>query len=584
MRIATLRPLGGRSAAGAICQECALVSGVGARWGWVAEDRYPPSARGAGGFCERFGWHEGKVGRAGYPWPLLPQSAVAREIGGFLAESDAVASLVATLTTPLTPELAAGLGGVEWLEVRADLLGDLDPEPLRRLFPGKLLYTLRSRAEGGGFDGSPEGRKRRLIDAAARYERVDLEMARDLTPEILSAVPAEKRLISWHGPASDLDALSGCFSRMASTEAALYKLVPGPGQPGEVLAPLQLLAKLGRADVVAFTGGATGVWTRLLAPRLGAPVVYGAAGEVPGAPGQPSIHSLREDYGLPDLPPIVELFGLIGNPVAHSLSPRLHNGAYRELGIPALYLPFQTDSFGDFWLEVVEEGVLTGMGLPIHGLSITAPYKGAALVVGGAESPLAGLIGAANTLVLRDGVWEAESTDPDGVVAPLRAAGIEVAGRRAAVVGAGGGGRAAAVGLAHAGADVTLFNRGTERAERAAADLGLPCLPLADLQPSQFDVLVNATLLGRSSEEPLPFAVDALRSGAVVIDLVYCRPEEGPTPLLAAAARQGARVIDGREVLLGQARAQFRLMTGRDLPDPLARRLLGLEANERREP
>jgi 3-dehydroquinate dehydratase / shikimate dehydrogenase len=495
-----------------------------------------------------------------------------------LAES--LVSLVATLTTPLTPDLAAGLGGVEWLEVRADLLGDQDTEPLRRLFPGKLLYTLRSRAEGGGFEGSPEGRKRRLIEAAARYDRVDLEMARDLTPEILTGVSQEKRLISWHGPASDVDGLAACFTRMAATKAALYKLVPGAGQPGEALAPLQLLAKLGRADVVAFAGGDTGVWTRLLAPRLGAPVVYGAAGEVPGAPGQPSIRTFREDYGLPEQRPVSALFGVVGNPVTHSLSPRLHNGAYRELGIPAIYLPFQTDSFGDFWLEVVEEGILGDMELPIHGLSITAPYKAAALAVAGAESPLAGLIGAANTLVLREGVWEAESTDPDGVVAPLRLLGIEVTGRRAAVVGAGGGGRAAAVGLAQAGAEVTLFNRGTERAEKAAADLGLPCLPLADLRPALFDVLVNATLLGRAPNEALPFAVDSLRPGAVVIDLVYRRPEEGPTPLLAAAASQGAQVVDGREVLLGQARAQFRLMTGRDLPDPLARRLLGLEATQ----
>jgi 3-dehydroquinate dehydratase/shikimate dehydrogenase len=487
------------------------------------------------------------------------------------------ASLVATLTTPLTPELAAGLGGVEWLEVRADLLGDLDPEPLRRLFGGKLLYTLRSRAEGGGFEGSQERRKRRLLEAAARYDRVDLEVARDLAPEILAAVPPERRVISWHGPASDVDALVACFGRMAAAEAALYKLVPAMAQPGDALTPLLLLGKLERSDVVAFAGGAGGMWTRLVAPRLGAPVVYGAAGEVPGAAGQPSIQTLRDDYGLPDLRPVAALFGLVGNPVAHSLSPRLHNGAYRELGIPALYLPFQTEAFGDFWLEVVEEGTLETLGLPLHGLSITAPHKTTALAVAGAESPLAGRIGAANTLVLRDGVWEAESTDPEGVVAPLHARGLEIAGRRAAVVGVGGGGRAAAVGLAKAGAQVTLFNRDRERGAKAADALGLPCLPLSDLAPAQFDLLVNATPLGRAPEakgEPLPFAVEALRPGAIVIDLVY--REEGPTPLLAAAGLQGAVTVDGREVLLSQAQAQFRLMTGRDLPTPLARRLLGL--------
>jgi 3-dehydroquinate dehydratase/shikimate dehydrogenase len=538
----------------------------------------------------------------------------------------AVASLVATLTTPLTPELAAGLDGVEWLEVRADVLGDLDPEPLRQLFPGKLLYTLRSRAEGGSYEGSQERRKRRLIAAAASYDRIDLEGARDLGPELLTAVPPAQRLISWHGPASDADALEACFGRLAAAEAALYKLVPWAVQPGEALAPLALLHKLQRPDVVAFAGGDAGTWTRLVAPHLGAPVVYGAAGDAPGAPGQPSIRTLREDFGLPELPPVGVLFGVVGNPVAHSLSPRLHNGAYRELGIPALYLPFQTNSFGDFWLEVVEEGVLETLGLPIHGLSITAPFKAAALAVAGAESPLAGRIGGVNTLVLRDGVWEGESTDPEGVIEPLRERGIEVAGRRAAVVGAGGAGRAAAIGLARAGARVTLFNRSAERGEKAGADLDLPYLPLGELDAGEFEVLVNATPLGRGKgeqaaalalevregqqvrqgqqgsqvqqgpqvqkgqqgqveqsamDEPLPFPVDALRPGAVVIDLVYRRPEEGPTPLLAAAAARGAVTIDGREVLLGQARGQFRMMTGRELPKDLARHLLGLPSGER---
>lgn len=537
------------------------------------------------------------------------------------------ASLVATLTTPLTPELAAGLDGVEWLEVRADVLGDLDPEPLRRLFPGKLLYTLRSRAEGGFFEGSPERRKRRLLEAAGRYDRVDLEGARDLSPELLTAVPQALRLISWHGPASDVEALEACFARMAAAEAALYKLVPWAVQPGEALAPLMLLHQLRRADVIAFAGGDAGTWTRLLAPRLGAPVVFGAAGDAPGAPGQPSIRTLCEDFGLPALPPVATLFGVVGNPVAHSLSPRLHNGAYRELGIPALYLPFQTDAFGDFWLEVVEEGVLETLGLPIHGLSITAPFKAAALAVAGAESPLAGLVGGANTLVLRQGVWEAESTDPEGVVEPLRERGIEIEGRRAAVVGAGGAGRAAAVGLSRAGARVTMFNRSAERGERAAEELGLECRALGELGGAigELEMVVNATPVGRGAEvgvgmgagaagpeagaggqvrgaqqasqgrrgeaarrgeqvqrgeraadEPLPFPVDGLRAGTVVIDLVYRRPEEGPTPLLAAAAARGALTVDGREVLLGQARGQFRLMTGRELPRELARRLLGL--------
>jgi 3-dehydroquinate dehydratase / shikimate dehydrogenase len=485
------------------------------------------------------------------------------------------ATLVATLTTP--PEEGFGasdLEGVDWLEVRADLVGDLDPGRLSRLFPGKLLYTLRSRAEGGAFEGSSERRKRRLLAAAARFDLIDLEAARDLSPKILEAVPPEKRILSWHGPAVAVEGLRATFERMAAVPAAFYKLVPVAAQPGEELPCLMLLDALRRRDVIAFAAGPVGAWTRMLAPRLGAPVVYGSLGKIPGAPGQLSIERLRRDYGLPELPPVEALFGIVGNPVTHSLSPRIHNAAYRALAIPAAYLPFHTTAFGEFWLEVVESGAMATLGIPIRGLSVTAPFKEAALAIAGAESPLAGLIGAANTLVCNQGVWEAEATDPDGVVLPLHDRGIAIEGLEVAVVGAGGAGRSAAEGLRRAGARVTIVNRDPERGQSSADHLKLPFLPLSDLDPSRFDLLVNATSLGRGEGDPLPFKVEGLRSGAVVIDLVY--KLDRPTRLLEEAAARGAVAIDGREVLVDQARGQFRMMTGQDLPVALARQVAGL--------
>ncbi len=489
------------------------------------------------------------------------------------------ATLVATVTT--LPEgsavpLVADLEGVDWLEVRADLVGDLDAGRLARIFPGKLLYTLRSRSEGGASESSPERRRKRLIEAAGRYDLVDLEAARDLSSDVLAAVPPEKRVISWHGPAPGIDGLTATFEKMAAFPAALYKLVPTAERPGDEVPALLLLASLGRRDVACFAVGPGGAWTRLIAPRLGAPVVYGALGEVPGAPGQISIERLRRDYGLPELPPIEALFGIVGNPVTHSLSPRIHNTAYRTLGIPAVYLPFHTESFGDFWLEVVENAGLEAIGLPVRGLSVTAPFKESTLAVAGAESPIVSLIGAANTLVWNQGVWEAEATDPDGVVLPLRDRGIDITHLEAAVVGAGGAGRSAAAGLDRAGAKVTLFNRDPHRGRSSADHLKVPFRPLPELDPSAFDLLVNATSLGRGEDDPLPFAVDRLRPGAVVIDLVYLKDRS--TRLLAEAAARGAVAIDGREVLVDQARGQFRMMTGRDLPLNLARRAAGLDA------
>ena len=504
------------------------------------------------------------------------------------------AIVVASLTEPPAGdgsdlELLAGVA--DWLEVRADLVGDLDPDWLRAHFPGELLYTLRSAFEGGAFEGSRDARLRRIGEAGPRFDRVDLEGDRDLVPELLARIPAERRIVSWHGAPIDLQALQARLAHLASVPAAFYKLVPGAANAGEELAPLQLLATSPRRDVMAFASGDCGFWTRILAPRLGAPVVYGSASARAAAPGQPSVEQLRRDYGFPELPRLRHLFGLVGWPALHSLSPRLHNAAYRALGLPAVYVPFDVEQFGDFWLELVESDAIASLGLELSGLSITTPHKEVAFAVAGATSPLSERLQAVNTLTPRRGVWEGESTDAYGVVEALRARGVDPRGRRVAVIGCGGAGRAAALGLAVAGAKVVLANRGPERGIAAARSLGLPFVPLAELVAERavsrmsdtladtpadgFEIYVHATPLGRRSSDELPLPVARLAPDAVVVDLVY---GETPTPLVAEARRRGLVAVDGREVLLFQAMPQFRSMTGQDLPVALARQVLGLAA------
>lgn len=485
------------------------------------------------------------------------------------------AQLVATLTSDSALEEAGSLDGVSWLEVRADLVGDLDVAALRESFSGKLIYTLRSASEGGKYQGAADSRKKRLLRAVeAGYDLVDLEVERDFQKDLLAALPRERRLLSWHGSPSDVDQLSAQLERMEEVGAALYKLIPRAQQAGQELAPLRFLKRIGRKDVVSFATGEVGSWTRLLAPRLGAPFVYGSLGSEAAAPGQLSIRRLRSDFGLPDMPEAEVLFGIVGNPVRHSLSPRLHNAAYRVLGLPALYLPFHAESFGDFWLEVVESEALAALGFPLRGLSVTAPYKRVALAVAGASSPLAERIGAANTLVQTGGVWEAEATDPAGVVRPLLAREIELQDQPAVVVGSGGAGRCAAAGLSQAGAKVTLTNRTGERGRRAAYDLGVPFQALEDLDPGIFKVAVNATPLGRDDSEPLPIDVSRLPGDGAVVDMVYRRE---PTPLVRAALERGMKAVDGREVLLFQAVRQFRMMTGHELPADIGREVLDLD-------
>lgn len=485
------------------------------------------------------------------------------------------ASLVASLTDlPLAgtiPDLDLAWA-VEW---RADLLGDPEPGNAGVMSGRTSIYTLRSRAEGGKGPDSPADRAPRLAAAAGAHDFVDLEAERDLEPELLRQIPPEQRIVSWHGSGASLDELRQRFAAMASTPARWYKLIPAAAEPSDGIEPLALLQSLGRDDVIAFSSGDAGTWTRLLAPRIGAPIVFAQAQVTPAAPGQLTLTTLREDYGLPELGPVSKLYGIAGRPVLHSLSPRLHNLMFRKYGLDRLYVPFHVPIFGDFWLDLVERGSLARLGWELSGLSVTAPFKEIALAVAGAVSPRAEHIGAANTLAKRRRVWEAECTDPDGVVEPLLARGLKLGEMRAAVVGAGGAGRAALEGLSSQGATATLANRGQQRGKRVARELRVDFVPLADFDPSTYDVLVNATPLGASGSD-LPFDPERLAASAVVVDLAY--RHDGETALVNATRESGRVAIDGKEVLLHQAVAQFEWQHGHDFDLELARKALGLTA------
>jgi 3-dehydroquinate dehydratase/shikimate dehydrogenase len=171
---------------------------------------------------------------------------------------------------------------------------------------------------------------------------------------------------------------------------------------------------------------------------------------------------------------------------------------------------------------------------------------------------------AANILVRNNGWWTADTTDPDVVY------GVSVKEKRAAVIGCGGAGRAIAAALVQSGAGVTLINRGAERGEHAAALLGLPYVPLRDFDAEGYDIVVNATPVGRDTDEA-PFAVERLSDDAVVIDLVY---GSRPTPLVGTTRARHQFAIDGRDVLVTQVSRQFRLMTGKDMPIPQIMKIL----------
>ncbi|MBZ6494632.1 shikimate dehydrogenase [Natrinema longum] len=255
----------------------------------------------------------------------------------------------------------------------------------------------------------------------------------------------------------------------------------------------------------------------------------------------------------------MDVYGLLGNPVGHSLSPPMHEAAYDDCGLEARYVTFEPDE-GD-----IEDAIHGADALGIAGLNVTIPFKQAALEIVAPED-LATRIGAVNTIDFSgSGPPTGYNTDAVGALRALRDHDVGIDGARAVVVGAGGAGRAIAFGLADAGARVAIANRTEARAHALAEEVPRASgHGLAELEGlvANADVLVNATSVGME-EDATPVPADALHEELAVLDAVY-RPLE--TRLLADAADAGATTVDGAWMLLYQGVEAFEIWTGRDAP------------------
>ncbi|WP_135663866.1 shikimate dehydrogenase [Halorhabdus rudnickae] len=261
----------------------------------------------------------------------------------------------------------------------------------------------------------------------------------------------------------------------------------------------------------------------------------------------------------------MDVYGLIGNPVEHSLSPPMHEAAYDELGIDARYVTFEPAE------GAAGEAVDAAATLGLAGLNVTIPFKQAVLEAVEPDD-LAARIGAVNTIDFSGDRPTGHNTDAIGAVRALEAHDVDLE-RDAVVVGAGGAGRAVAFGLATEGMDVAIANRTVQKAHDLAADVpgasghGLDALP--ELL-SGADVLVNATSVGMD-EDRSPVPTDALHGNLAVLDAVYSPIQ---TRLLREAAETGATTVDGAWMLLFQGVEAFERWTGRDAPVDVMNRAL----------
>jgi len=443
--------------------------------------------------------------------------------------------------------------GYDLVEIRADTLSPEEVTALVRRALRPAIVTVRSTGQGGRFEGSAEEQWARLrAGLAAGAAFVDIELDGPLAR--LAWGPHARRLIlSHHGARAEDGELLGLYRAMASTPAARLKIVPRVERPREIAAVRHLLevARSEGRPLACFGLGAAGQPTRIFALSWGSWATYAAPERgSETAEGQLSLDELLEVYRVRAVGPGTRRFALVGAGVTGSPSPAMHAAGYAEVGLDAVYVPVEASALEDVEVLLAPEGPLG-----VEGFGVTIPLKEEVARRSHLADEVSRRARAVNTVLVREGSWIGYNTDGPGAAGLLRRV-LDLAGARVAIVGSGGTARGIGAALALEGAEVVLFGRSAGRTEDAARAIGARSAPLASLPQFRWDVLVNATPLGRQGERLVP--PDALR-GRAVVDAVY---GPGQTLLVREAREAGLAVFDGLDLLAAQGRLQFERMTG----------------------
>ena len=450
------------------------------------------------------------------------------------------------------------------MEFRLDFLdpSQLTPERMRHwvaLAGVPVIGTLRRKPFGGRFEGGAADQLEmlgRIGGAGFSFLDIEVETLEAAGPTRLKKIrDGSWRLIgSYHDFRETPSDLQAVFRRILAVDADVVKIATLAVDFADNFRLLELVSQARRRNlpIIAVAMGDLGAYSRLVAPSRGALLTYAStrAGQET-APGQLTSRDLKCVYGLNGIDADTLFFGVIGHPIGHSLSPQVHNHAFRQLGLNCRYLPLPTPDLEAFAPHLRRFG----------GLSVTLPHKVAVLRHVDARHPGVEASGAANTLVRRqDGLW-AYNTDLDGVRHALRGC-LDGPPGRAVLLGAGGAARSAAAVLKEARWRVAVLARNRSKAEALAGDFGFEADSLDRSGRYSGDLLINATPVGMSPAiHESPVAGEGLRY-ATVFDMVY-NPLE--TRLLGEARKQ-SRVVSGLDMFVGQAARQCHLWTGREAP------------------
>jgi 3-dehydroquinate dehydratase/shikimate dehydrogenase len=487
----------------------------------------------------------------------------------------------------------AATQGARFIELRLDFLKKApDFKRLLENKPCPLVATVRRPPDGGKWDAGEDARKMLIRQAiVAGFDWVDLE------EDIADSIPRfgkTRRIVSYHNFREFPPNLDEIHERMCKQDADVVKLAVRAQHPKDNLRILSLIASAPK-PTVAFCVNDVGFPSRLLQAKFGSPFTY-AAFNKERFPMLPSFQEVSKLYRYRSIDARTRVFGVIGDPIGHSLSPLIYNSAFAAMNLNAVYLPFRVarDAF-ESALEVFNQ-------IPVDGYSVTIPHKEKASEVAKDADPPVTRCRAANTLILREeGGFYAYNTDYSGVLAtfhellptfsaapkpeppppgssphlqplPVPPQPASLSGRLVLILGAGGVARAVAHALQREGANITITNRTPERAVELATEVTGKVADWNARHSVLCDTVINCTPIGmHPNVDESPLHESFLKPGLIVFDTVYS-PEQ--TLLIKEARERKCNVITGVELFIRQAMAQYEYFFDLKAPVDLFRKVV----------
>lgn len=436
------------------------------------------------------------------------------------------------------------------------------------------IATCRRATSGGKFRGSVASQLQILAkaaDAGCQLVDVELQTAERVKPDHLQRLRSRAALILSYHDFRGTRKLDQILEKMTGTPSDFYKIVTTATTLSDNVQMMKFLEKHGdQHSIIAFCMGEQGIISRVLSVRAGSVFTFAAAiaGEETG-PGQVTAQELRNTYRIDQVDAATRVYGVAGDPVSHSLSPAIMNAALRRENVNGVYLALHAKALPDL-IACVRD-------IPIHGLSITMPYKESILQHLDNTDSHTTKIGACNTVVrAQDGKLYGFNTDTSGVVRPLEQR-ITLQGAKILVLGAGGAARAAVFGLKERGAEVYILNRSAGPAQKLARSARARTIKRPDLKKLSFDVIINATPVGMGSSKESPLTEKEINA-RYVFDMIY---DPAETTFMTLARARGATVIPGVEMFVHQAARQFEIWTGKPAPWDEMLKVVNLALQER---